>query len=159
MWAVLAARDGKNSRNVRLRMRNQESIVKNMVDGGTQRTARTRKRRKKHSIPPLAWAQATPSELLEITLDIAPSSGIIELFFTEILTMILEVIAQAIEKSKVSRYRIAQDCEIDQTVLYRIVNGVGGCSIETADKLCDYLGLELKAKAKAKKTSRKGRQP
>lgn len=60
--------------------------------------------------------------------------------------MILESIAQAIEKSGKSRYQIHQDTGIDQTVLFRIVHGQG-CSIETADKLCEYLGLELKPRS------------
>jgi len=61
--------------------------------------------------------------------------------------MILENIAQAIEKSGKSRYQISKDTGIDQAVLSRIVNG-GSCSIETADILCKYLGLELKPKKK-----------
>lgn len=57
--------------------------------------------------------------------------------------MILENIRQAIATSGKSRYQISQETGINQTVLFRIVHG-GGCSIETADKLCKYLGLELK---------------
>ena len=56
--------------------------------------------------------------------------------------MIMESISKAIKESGKSRYRIAKDTGIDNTVLFRIVNG-GGCSIETAEKLCEYLGLEL----------------
>ena len=56
--------------------------------------------------------------------------------------MILEVIRKAIQKSKHSRYRISKDAGVDETVIHRIVHG-GGCSIQTADKLCDYLGLKL----------------
>ena len=59
--------------------------------------------------------------------------------------MIMENLAKAIKESGKSRYRIAKDTGIDNTVLFRIVNG-GSCSIETADKLCEYLGLELVAK-------------
>ena len=61
--------------------------------------------------------------------------------------MIAEQITKAIEKSKISRYQISKDTGIDQSVLFRIVNG-GSCSLETADKLCHYLGLELKPKKK-----------
>ena len=64
--------------------------------------------------------------------------------------MILEAIAQAIEKSDKSRYRIHKDTGIDQAVLSRIMNG-GSCGIETADKLCKYLGLELMQKKKPKR--------
>ena len=59
--------------------------------------------------------------------------------------MIAEQITKAIEKSKISRYQISKDTGIDQSVLFRIVNG-GSCSLETADILCHYLGLELKPK-------------
>lgn len=61
--------------------------------------------------------------------------------------MIIEQITKAIEKSGISRYQISKDTGIDQSVLYRIVNG-GGCSIETADLLCEYLGLELRPKTR-----------
>jgi ribosome-binding protein aMBF1 (putative translation factor) len=61
--------------------------------------------------------------------------------------MILENIRKAIKKSGLSRYRIAKDTGIDQSVLFRIVND-GSCSIETADRLCRYLNLELKPKRK-----------
>ena len=57
---------------------------------------------------------------------------------------------RAIEKSGKSRYRISLDTGIDNAVLCRIVtgSGTGSCSIETVDILCEYLGLELKAKRK-----------
>jgi hypothetical protein len=64
--------------------------------------------------------------------------------------MILEGIRETIEKSGKSRYRISKDTGIDNSVLHRIVNG-GSCSIETADILCKYLGLELKPKKKKRK--------
>ena len=63
--------------------------------------------------------------------------------------MILENIAKAIEKSGKSRYQISKDTGIDNAVLCRIVSG-GSCSIETADILCKYLGLELKPKKKGR---------
>ena len=61
--------------------------------------------------------------------------------------MILENIAKAIEATGKSRYQISKDTGIDNAVLCRIVSG-GSCSIETADILCKYLGLELKPKKK-----------
>ena len=59
--------------------------------------------------------------------------------------MILENIVKAIEKSGKTRYQISKETGIDQAVLCRIVSR-GSCSIKTADILCRYLGLELKAK-------------
>jgi hypothetical protein len=63
--------------------------------------------------------------------------------------MISERIAQAVEESSETRYRIAVDTGIDHAVIHRIVNG-GSCSLDTADKLCEYLGLELVHKEKAR---------
>jgi len=63
--------------------------------------------------------------------------------------MIIETIAKAIEKSGISRYQISKDTGIDQAVLCRLMQHSKGCiSIETADKLFCYLGLELKPKAR-----------
>lgn len=60
-----------------------------------------------------------------------------------IACMIIKEIVKAIERSEKTRYRIAVDCGIDHTVIHRLVHG-GSCSIETADRLCEYLGLELR---------------
>ena len=69
--------------------------------------------------------------------------------------MLLETIAQAIEQSGMTRYRISQELGIDESTLCRVVQGKGGISLATADSLCEFLGLVLVPKAKAKK--RKGR--
>jgi hypothetical protein len=63
--------------------------------------------------------------------------------------MILEAITRAIEKSGKSRYQISKETGIDQAVLCRIVSG-GSCGTKTADKLCEYLGLEVRPR-KAKR--------
>jgi len=70
-----------------------------------------------------------------------------------ISNMILNKIAKAIKKSGVSRYKISKDTGIDQAVLCRIVSGsgTGQCGLETADKLCKYLGLELVPKRRKRK--------
>jgi hypothetical protein len=57
--------------------------------------------------------------------------------------MILETIRQAIEESDLTRYRISLESGVDQGVLYRIVHGTGGCSVSTADALCEVLNLKL----------------
>ena len=64
------------------------------------------------------------------------------------MIMIIEQIAKALNKSGKSRYQISQETGIDQAVLCRIAtgSGTGSCSTKTADKLCEYLGLELKPK-------------
>lgn len=65
--------------------------------------------------------------------------------------MIMDSLRQAIEKSGKSRYRIHKDTGIDQAVLCKIMAG-GTCSMETADQLCKYLGLDLRP-SRAKLTS------
>jgi len=73
-----------------------------------------------------------------------------------IIGMIIEEVAKAIEQSNKTRYRIAVDCGIDHAVIHRIVHG-GRCGVETLDKLCEYLGLELRPvkKRSTSKTKRK----
>jgi hypothetical protein len=68
--------------------------------------------------------------------------------------MIMEKLAEAIKKSGKSRYQIYLDTDIDQSVLHKIVNG-GGCSVQTLEILCEYLGLEL---VQRKKVTRKRKQ-
>jgi len=70
--------------------------------------------------------------------------------------MILESIAKAIKESGKSRYQISKETGIDNAVLCRITtgSGTGSCSIETADILCKYLGLELVQKKSKKKRKR-----
>ncbi len=60
--------------------------------------------------------------------------------------MILEKIRKELKKCGVSRYEVAKKTGIDQTILFRIYHNTRGCTIETADKLCKYLGLELQSK-------------
>ena len=67
----------------------------------------------------------------------------------------LEQLAKAIEYSDVTRYRISKDTGINQSVLLRIVKGTGGCNLETLDKLCEYLGLELRPVNKKSRLERK----
>ncbi len=61
----------------------------------------------------------------------------------------MDKLVKAIEQSGQSRYQIYKDTGIDQSVLHKIMNG-GGCSIQTLEILCEYLGLELVAKKKKK---------
>ena len=61
----------------------------------------------------------------------------------------MDKLAKAIEQSGQSRYEISRQTGVDQSVLHKIVNG-GGCSVQTLEILCEYLGLELVAKKKTK---------
>jgi hypothetical protein len=64
--------------------------------------------------------------------------------------MILERLAEAIEQSGQSRYKISKATGVDAAVLCRIVNG-GSCSVETVDILCKYLDLDLVQKKRKKR--------
>ena len=59
--------------------------------------------------------------------------------------MIIEMIRKRIRESSKSRYRISKDTGIDEAALCRIMQG-GSCKVETADKLLEYFGVELKTK-------------
>ena len=55
---------------------------------------------------------------------------------------------QAIDDSGLSRYAIGKACEIDKAVMSRFMSGQVGLSLETIDRLVDYLRLELVTKQK-----------
>jgi len=57
-----------------------------------------------------------------------------------------------ISDAEASRYRICQDCDIDQGAMSRFMASKVGMNLETIERLADYLGLELT------KRPRKGRK-
>ena len=54
----------------------------------------------------------------------------------------LKIIKQEIKKSKLTRYRIAQDTGVSEAQLCRLMQG-GSLKVETTDKLLEYFGYEL----------------
>ena len=58
-------------------------------------------------------------------------------------TKISDQIRAAIEAADVTRYRIELETGIDKATLSRFMAGKGGMTVETLDKLGDYLGLEI----------------
>jgi transcriptional regulator with XRE-family HTH domain len=54
-----------------------------------------------------------------------------------------EVIKAAIERSGLTRYRIATDTGIGETSLMRFMRGETSLRLDRADVLAEYLGLEL----------------
>lgn len=60
-------------------------------------------------------------------------------------------IRKAIRESGTTRYRIAQDCEIDESQLAKFYNGHRGLSMESLDRLSEYLGLRIVSDRKPKK--------
>ena len=58
---------------------------------------------------------------------------------------IMDLIRDCIKNNGESRYSIAKSTGIDQTTLHRIVRG-GSCQAETAEKLLDHFGYEIRKK-------------
>lgn len=70
------------------------------------------------------------------------------------MAKVLDELKAALEASGKSRYRIAQDTRIAESGLSRLMSGERGLSIESAEVLADYLGLEIVVQPKS--GSRKG---
>jgi transcriptional regulator with XRE-family HTH domain len=64
--------------------------------------------------------------------------------------VIADVIRDAVLQSELTRYEIAKRSGIDQAALLRFVRG-GSLRIESLEKLCPVLGLELSVTAVADK--------
>lgn len=60
--------------------------------------------------------------------------------------MISDQLREAIERSGKSRYRISIETGIQQSTLSRFIQQGTGLSLENIDRLCEYLGAELKFK-------------
>ena len=68
---------------------------------------------------------------------------------------LLDGIRDAIEASDKTRYRIAQESGIAESVLSRLMSGERGLSIDALETLADYFGLEIVMRPKHRR--RKGR--
>lgn len=64
------------------------------------------------------------------------------------MATVLDALRRAVENSNESRYRIAKGSGINASQLARLVSGERGLRIETAERLADYLGLQLVLKQK-----------
>ncbi len=66
--------------------------------------------------------------------------------------MVSDQLREVIEATDATYYRIAKDAEIDWGTLQRFVDGRRpNIRIDTIEKLCEYLGLELRRKKRAAK--------
>ena len=70
------------------------------------------------------------------------------------MAKILNELKAGIKASGLSRYRIAQDTGIDESALSRLMSGERGLSIEWAERVADYLGLEIVIRPKRRKKGR-----
>lgn len=64
---------------------------------------------------------------------------------------------RAIEDSGLTRYRIAQDANINESALCKFFHGERGLSLDAVDKLVEVLGLKLVADDKPTAKKRKTR--
>lgn len=69
---------------------------------------------------------------------------------------ISEQLKDLILNADVSRYRIAQETGLTEAALSRFVNGVAGLSLDSIDKIGEYLDLEITTR-KQNPRSRKGK--
>ena len=70
------------------------------------------------------------------------------------MARLLDEIRDAIEASSQSRYRIAQESGIAESVLSRLMSGERGLSIDALETLADYLGLEIVMRPKRRQQKR-----
>lgn len=71
------------------------------------------------------------------------------------MAQLLDKIRRAVETSGKTRYRIAKESGISAAQLSRLVNGQSGMTVETIERLADYLGFRIVIEPKGK--SRKDR--
>lgn len=68
---------------------------------------------------------------------------------------LLDAIRRAVESSDKTRYRIAKESGVSAGQLSRLVNGERGMTVDTIERLADYLGLRITIEPKGNNT--KGR--
>jgi transcriptional regulator with XRE-family HTH domain len=68
-----------------------------------------------------------------------------------VMSKILDAIREAIEKGDTSRYRIWKDLGLSESHLSKLMRGDRGLSIEAAERLAEYLNLEISIRPKKRK--------
>lgn len=66
------------------------------------------------------------------------------------MARLTDQLIRAIETSGDSRYAISKGSGINQSVLSRLVNGENSMSAESAERLADYLGMEIVLRPKCR---------
>ena len=72
-----------------------------------------------------------------------------------VMAPILDDMRHAIKTSGKTRYRIAQDTGISESQLSQLMGGTKGLSVESLERLADYLGLKIVARPKGRTRPRK----
>lgn len=72
------------------------------------------------------------------------------------MARIIEAIQQAIRDGEQSCYRIAQETGIDKSRLSRLMSGERSLGVDAAERLAEYLGLEITIKPRGRRG--KGKQ-
>ena len=67
------------------------------------------------------------------------------------MVRLLDAICEAIETSGKTRYGIAKDTGISQTQLSRLMSAERGLSIDTLERLAEYLDLEIVIRKRRKR--------
>lgn len=68
----------------------------------------------------------------------------------------LNALREAIERADESQYSISKGADVNRSQLSRLLSGERGLSIDSAERIAEYLGLEIILRPKARK--RKGRR-
>lgn len=71
------------------------------------------------------------------------------------MAKLMDAIRRAVEASGKSRYLIAKESKVSAGQLSRLVNGKRGMTVDTIERLADYLNLRITVEPKGKTT--KGR--
>ena len=71
-----------------------------------------------------------------------------------LVARLLDEIKRAIDASGKTRYRIAQEADIAQSQLSRLMRGDAGLSVDSVERLADYLGLEITIRPKRGRTKK-----
>jgi transcriptional regulator with XRE-family HTH domain len=66
------------------------------------------------------------------------------------MARLVDAIRRAVEASGKTRYRIAKESGVSAGQLSRLVNGERGMTVETIERLADYLGLRITIEPKNK---------
>lgn len=65
---------------------------------------------------------------------------------------LLNDIRDVMDSSGITRYRVAQETGLSQSLLSRVMSGERALSIATAEALLDYFGYEIVVRPKSKRS-------